>query len=111
MASVEGVSEVGVLHLDRIAAGGYPCEHVPVAAHGGEGGVVLDAAQHVRYTGCVHKTLLMGRASGCDQHRRGHSFIRRPYYTILYGICLLIVVIFCEESGAKCRAWRSTWSD
>src|SRR5215212_8718387 len=54
--------------------------------------------------------LLMGRAPGCDQHRRGHLFIRHPNYTTLCCIYLLIVVIFCEESSAKYRAWRSMWS-
>jgi hypothetical protein len=44
------------------------------------------------------------------QHRRGHLFIRHAYYTILYCFRLPIVVIFCEESSAKYRAWRSMWS-
>jgi hypothetical protein len=65
IAGVEGVGEIVVLDLDRVPSGGYPRENVPVAADGGEGSVVLDAAQHVRYTGGVHKLLLMGRASGC----------------------------------------------
>src|SRR5215218_7588133 len=75
IACVEGVREVGVLNLDRVATGGYPREKIPVPANGGEGRVVLDPAQHVRYTGGVHKHPLMGRASGCDQHRRGHLFM------------------------------------
>jgi hypothetical protein len=50
MAGVECVREVVVLHLDRIATGGYPREHVPMLTDGGEGGVNLDPAQHVRYT-------------------------------------------------------------
>jgi hypothetical protein len=55
IAGVEGVREIEVLDLDRVAGGGYPREHVPVLAHGREGGVVLDPAQHVRYTGGVHR--------------------------------------------------------
>lgn len=37
---------------------------------GGKRGIVLDPAQHVRYTG-VHKLLLMGRAPGCYTTRQG----------------------------------------
>jgi hypothetical protein len=99
-----------VLHLDRVAARGYPREEVPMLAHGGKLGVVLDAAQHVRYTGGVHKIAPYGPGSGVFQHRRGHLFIRHAYYTILYCFRLPIVVIFCEESSAKYRAWRSMWS-
>src|SRR5215212_1160784 len=65
IAGVEGVSEIVVLYLDRVAGGGYPREEVLVLAYGGEGRIVLDPAQHVRYTCLVHKLLLMGRASGC----------------------------------------------
>src|SRR5918994_1239424 len=53
IASVEGVREIEVLDLDRVACCGYPREDVCVAADGGEGVIVLDPAQHVRYTGCV----------------------------------------------------------
>jgi hypothetical protein len=37
-----------------------------VLTDGSKGAVILDPAEHVRYTGCVHKKLLMGRAPGCD---------------------------------------------
>src|SRR5215211_1120659 len=53
IAGVQSVREVVVLNLDRVASGGYPREKIPVAARGGEGGIVLDPAQHVRYTGGV----------------------------------------------------------
>jgi hypothetical protein len=55
---------------------------VLVLADGGEGRVVLDPAQHVRYTGSVHKRLLMGRAPGCYQHLRGHLFMTPILYRI-----------------------------
>jgi hypothetical protein len=51
-----------------------------------------------------------GPGPGVLAHRRGHLFIQRPYYTVLYGEYLHIVVVFCESSSAKYRAWRSTWS-
>jgi hypothetical protein len=38
-----------------MAAGGHATSDVLVFADGGEGGIVLDPAQHVRYTGGVHK--------------------------------------------------------
>jgi hypothetical protein len=41
--------EVEVLHLDRVATGGYARENVLVATDRGEGRIVLDPAQHVRY--------------------------------------------------------------
>src|SRR5918994_6812641 len=64
IAGVEGVREIWVLNLDGVAGGGYPREEIPVLAHGGEGRIVLDAAQHVRYTGCVHKCTPYGPGSG-----------------------------------------------
>src|SRR5215211_4558304 len=66
IAGVQRVSEIEVLNLDRVAASGYPREYVIVLADRGKGRIVLDAAQHVRYTGGVHKLLLMGRAPGCS---------------------------------------------
>src|SRR5215210_5963169 len=59
------IAEVEVLYLDPMLARRHAIGDVLVPANGGEGGVVLDPAQHVRYTGGVHKHLLMGRASGC----------------------------------------------
>src|SRR5215204_4534269 len=82
IARVQSVCEIEVLNLDRIACGGYPREDVFVPADGGEGRIVLDAAQHVRYTGGVHKLLLMGRAPGWYQHRRGHLFVTPELYRI-----------------------------
>jgi hypothetical protein len=49
-------------------------------------------------------------SGGLWRSRRGHLFIRHIYYTVLCCICLPIVVIFCEESSAKYRAWRLMWS-
>src|SRR5215203_5540707 len=50
IARVEGVREIEVLDLDCVATGGYPREDVIMSTHGGEGRIVLDPAQHVRYT-------------------------------------------------------------
>ena len=33
--------------------------------------------------------------------RRGHLFIQHLYYTVLYYMCLHIVIIFCASSSAK----------
>src|SRR5829696_537753 len=82
IAGVESVREIEVLNLDRVPAGGYPRKNVLVAADGGKGRIVLDPAQHVRYTGGVHKLLLMGRAPGWYQHRRGHLFVTPELYRI-----------------------------
>jgi hypothetical protein len=65
IAGIESIGEIRVLNLDRVAASGYRCEYVLVLTDGCEGGIILDPAQHVRYTSGVHKTLLMGRAPGC----------------------------------------------
>jgi hypothetical protein len=51
-----------------------------VLTDGGKGRIVLDPAQHVRYTGGVHKIAPYGPGSGVRQHRRGHLFI---YLSIL----------------------------
>src|SRR5829696_8325013 len=61
ISGVEGISEIEVLDLDRVACGGYPRENILVPTDGCEGGIILDPAQHVRYTGDVHKLLLMVR--------------------------------------------------
>src|SRR5215213_8477535 len=42
IASVEGVREIEVLHLDRVSTGGYPREYVIMLTDRGEGRVVLD---------------------------------------------------------------------
>jgi hypothetical protein len=55
MASVQSIREVEILNLDGVSAGGYPREEIPVLTDGGEGRIVLDPAQHVRYTSGVHR--------------------------------------------------------
>src|SRR5215217_7879688 len=77
ISGVQSVREIVVLDFDRVAAGGYPREKILVPTHQGEGGIVLDPAQHVRYTSGVHRgSLPVVRASGCYQHRRGHFLFR-----------------------------------
>jgi hypothetical protein len=78
-----------VLHLDRVAARGYPREEVPMLAHRGKLGVVLDAAQHVRYTGGVHKSLLMGRAPGCSNTAGAISLSD----TLIIQYCIVFVYL------------------
>src|SRR5215213_2066559 len=60
------VAEVKVLYLYPMLAGCHASNDVLVLTDRGKGGIVLDPAQHVRYTGSVHKMLLMGRAPGCS---------------------------------------------
>jgi len=67
--------KIFVVQTNRMLTCCYGINDVLVLRDGGKGCIILDPAQHVRYTGCVHKRLLMGRAPGCYQHRRGHSFI------------------------------------
>src|SRR5215203_7554470 len=86
IARVEGVREIEVLNLDRVASGGYPRENAFVPADGGEGRIVLDPAQHVRYTSGVHKHLLMGRAPGCSS-TCGAIPLSTP---IFYHLCCLM---------------------
>src|SRR5215203_3357348 len=64
ITGVQSVREIVVLHLDRVPTGGYPRENIPVAADGGEGGVVLDPAQHVRYTVLDHRVYSYGPGLG-----------------------------------------------
>ncbi len=52
--ALERVREVEVLHLYRIPTSSYARKYVLVLADGGEGRVILDPAQHVRYTGLDH---------------------------------------------------------
>src|SRR5215217_6854694 len=44
----------------------YASNDVLMLTDGSKRGIVLDPVQHVRYTGGVHKRLLMGRAPGCS---------------------------------------------
>jgi hypothetical protein len=63
---IDAIAEVEVLYLYLMLARYDGSNDVLMLTYGSNGAVILDPAQHVRYTGCVHKTLLMGRASGCD---------------------------------------------
>jgi Phage integrase family len=60
IARVEGVYEIEILDLDRVACGGYRREEVTVSANGCEGRIVLDPAKHVRYSGGVQKLSCKG---------------------------------------------------
>jgi integrase len=53
MASVQSIREIGVLNLHRVSASGYPREYVLVLTDGGEGGIILDPAQHVRLPAAI----------------------------------------------------------
>src|SRR5215218_8477163 len=46
-----------------------------VLAYGGEGGIVLDPAQHVGYTALDHRDTSDGPGLGVLLHRRGHLFM------------------------------------
>src|SRR5215212_5670978 len=52
---IKAVSEVEILNLYPMLTRRYAIDDVLVLANGGEGRVVLDPAQHVRYTGGVHR--------------------------------------------------------
>src|SRR5215210_4720205 len=56
---------------------------VLVPAYGGEGGVVLDPAQHVRYTCLDHRVCSYGPGLGVLAHRRGHLFMTPKFSHML----------------------------
>src|SRR5215204_4706319 len=85
ISCVEGVSEIGVLNLYRVAASGYPREYVLVPAYGGKRGIVLDPAQHVRYTGGVHKLTPYGPGLGVLPTPPGPFLYPTP---LLYSVSL-----------------------
>src|SRR5215203_2283139 len=88
ISGVEGVREIEVLHLDRVACGGYPRENIPVPTHGSEGRIVLDPAQHVRYTSGVHRVhSLWSGLRGIVAIPPGPSLYPTP---LLYNIVLYL---------------------
>jgi hypothetical protein len=71
---VEAVAELMIFDLDHVPTSLDSGRQLLMLANGGKGGIILDPAQDVRYTGGVHKLLLMGRASG-DGSLAGAIFI------------------------------------
>src|SRR5215213_5664973 len=64
---IDAVAEVEVLYLYLMLARDNGSNDVLMLANGGEGRVVLDPAQHVRYTGGVHRgSFPVVRAPGCS---------------------------------------------
>src|SRR5215208_2130977 len=61
---IDAIAEVKVLYLYLMLARHNGSNDVLVLADGGEGRIVLDPAQHVRYTGGVHKISPYGPGSG-----------------------------------------------
>src|SRR5215213_1568636 len=61
---IDAIAEVEVLYLYLLLASHNGSNDVLMLTDGGEGRIVLDAAQHVRYTGCVHKPTPYGPGSG-----------------------------------------------
>jgi hypothetical protein len=52
---IQTIAEVEVLYLYLMLTRYDGSNDVLMLTNGGKGGIVLDPAQHVRYTGCVHK--------------------------------------------------------
>src|SRR5215216_1286136 len=78
MASVQSIREVEILNLDCVSAGGYPREEIPVLTDGGEGRIVLDPAQYVRYTGGVQCGTRSHERSGLQWTRDSVRSRRHP---------------------------------
>src|SRR5215207_2096222 len=75
--SIQTITEVEILYFDLMLTGCHGSTEILVLTNGDKGGIVLDPAQHVRYTGGVHKLLLMGRAPGCSR-TAGAIFLPTP---------------------------------
>src|SRR5215216_5250123 len=72
---IDAIAEVEVLYLYLMLARYDGSNDVLVLTDGGKRGIVLDPAQHVRYTTGVHKLTPYGPGSGVLQHRRGHFYL------------------------------------
>ena len=99
IAGVESIGEIVVVHLDRVAAGGYPREKIPVSADGREGRVVLDPAQstYARLVVSI-RHLLMGRASGCA-NTAGAISLSDTRILALYGFDINILLVYHQCMG------------
>ena len=75
---VEAVAEVMIFDLDHVPTGLDSGRQLLMLAYGGKGGIILDPAQHVRYTGCVHKIAPYGPGSGVVPTPPGPSFYDTP---------------------------------
>src|SRR5215217_1565048 len=82
---VQAVAEIEVLHLHPMLAGHHAIGDVLMFANGGEGRIVLDPAQHVRYTGGVHKFTPYGPGLGVLSAPPGPSLYPTPsLYNIVW---------------------------
>jgi len=61
---IDAIAEVEVLYLYLMLARYDGSNDILMLTDGSNGAVILDAAQHVRYTGCVHKTSPYGPGLG-----------------------------------------------
>src|SRR5215211_6497136 len=71
---IDAIAEVEVLYLHLMLARYDGSNDVPMLTDGGKGGIVLDPAQHVRYTSCVHKISPYGPGLGVLSAPPGPSF-------------------------------------
>jgi hypothetical protein len=72
---IHAVAKVEVLYLYPMLASHNSSNDVLVLTDGGKGRIVLDPAQHVRYTALDHRDTSDGPGLGVLQHRRGHLFV------------------------------------
>jgi hypothetical protein len=72
---IQSVAEVEVLDLYPMLAGCHASTDILVLTDGGKGGVVLDPAQHLRYTWLDHEVSSRGPGLRVFHHRRGHLLI------------------------------------
>src|SRR5215213_8265602 len=61
---IDAIAEVEVLYLYLLLARYDGSNDVLMLTDGSNGAVILDPAQHVRYTGCVHKLAPYGPGLG-----------------------------------------------
>jgi DNA-binding Xre family transcriptional regulator len=93
---IDAVAEVEVLYPMLARYDGS--NDVLVLNDGGNGAIVLDLAQHVRYTGCVHKTSPYGPGSGVLLAPPGPSFCDTCIVS-RYGLDVKILLVYYQRMG------------
>jgi hypothetical protein len=75
---IQAVAEIEVLHLDPMLTGRHASRDVLMLADGSKGRIVLDPAQHVRYTGCDQCDTKSHERSGLQWTRDSVRSRRHP---------------------------------
>ena len=83
------MTDVLDLVTDLFVEDGVGQEDEPVRAGVGVGVLAgLSGRNTLDFCASIVALFPVGRAPGCLRHLRGHSFIRRPHYTVLFLFCL-----------------------